>query len=176
MSAVGRSVVRQIDGAFVLPRTRDPGIFGCEMREGSLAHGLLNRARSMTTAHSRSRSRSRSRGVTPIAAALAVLVLGAGASCLWWIGSAGAARDGKSSSQADAAQIYSAARAFRVQHADGCPTFSSLQQEELLSRNARSDDAWGNRFRISCAGGELSVSSVGPDGKPSTSDDISATR
>jgi hypothetical protein len=132
----------------------------------------------MTPARSHSHSRPRwgSRGVTPIAAALAVLVLGAGASCVWWVGSLGAARDGKSSSQADAAQIQSAAKAFRAQHADGCPTLSSLQQEELLSRNARSDDAWGNRFRISCAGGEVSVGSAGPDGKLNTADDISATR
>jgi len=130
----------------------------------------------MIPADSRSRSRARSRGVTPIAAALAVLVLGAGASCAWWFGSLGAARDGKSSSQVDAAQIRAAAQAFRAQHADGCPTLSSLQQEELLSRNARGDDAWGNRFRISCAGGELSVSSAGPDGKLNTADDIGVAR
>src|SRR4051794_39321388 len=72
------------------------------------------------------RSRSRSRGVTPIAAALAVLVLGAGASCMWWLKS-DAARDGQESSRADAAQIQTAAKAFRAQHADGCPTLSSLR-------------------------------------------------
>jgi len=104
-----------------------------------------------------------------------VLVLGAGASCAWWLGSAGAARNGQSASQTDAAQIQAAAKAFREQHADGCPTFSSLQQEELLSRNARSDDAWGNRFRISCANGEIAVSSAGPDGKPNSADDIHAS-
>ena len=126
--------------------------------------------------HSRSRSRSRSRGVTPVIAALAVLGLGAGASCLWWLGSLGSARDGQASSRADAAQIQTAAKAFRAQHADGCPTLSSLQEEQLLSRNARTDDAWGNRFRISCADGELSVSSAGPDGKPNNADDIGPKR
>jgi len=105
-----------------------------------------------------------------------VLVVGAGASCVWWLGGLGSARDGKSSSQADAAQIQSAAKAFRAQHADGCPTLSSLQEEELLSRNARSDDAWGNRFRIACADGELTVRSAGPDRKLNTPDDISAAR
>jgi hypothetical protein len=88
----------------------------------------------------------------------------------------GAARDDKSSSQADASQIQTAAKAFRAQHAEGCPTFSSLQQEGLLSRNARSDDAWGNRFRISCKDGELAISSAGPDHKPNNADDISAAR
>lgn len=123
-----------------------------------------------------SRSRSRSRGVTPIAAALAVLVLGAGASCVWWLGSLGAARDGQESSRADAAQIQTAAKAFRTQHADGCPTLSSLQEEEFLSRNARTDDAWGNRFRVRCEGSELSVNSAGPDGKANNADDIQASR
>jgi len=123
----------------------------------------------------RSRSRSRSRGVTPIAAALAVLMLGAGASCMWWLGS-GAARDGQESSRADAAQIQTAAKAFRAQHAEGCPTLSSLQEEEFLNHNARPDDAWGNRFRISCEGSEITVSSAGPDGKSHNADDIRASR
>jgi len=126
--------------------------------------------------HARSRSRSRSRGVTPIAAALAVLAFGASASCVWWLGGLGAARDGKESSRADAAQIQTAAKAFRAQHADGCPTFSSLQQEQLLNRNARGDDAWGGRFRISCADGEIAVRSAGPDGKLNSPDDINAAR
>lgn len=132
----------------------------------------------MTRAHSPSgsRSRSRSRGVTPIAAALAVLALGASASCAWWLGSMGAKSSGQTSSEADAAQILSAAKAFHVQHGNGCPTLSSLKEEEFLSRNARGDDAWGNRFRISCKDGEIAVGSAGPDGKPNTADDIRAAR
>lgn len=126
----------------------------------------------MTRVH----SRSRSRGVTPFAAAVAVLTVGAGASCVWWLGSLGATSSAETSSRADAAQIQTAAKAFRAQHADGCPTLSSLKHEELLSRNARDDDAWGNRFRISCEGSEISVSSAGPDGKPNNADDVRASR
>jgi len=95
---------------------------------------------------------------------------------MWLLGGLGAARDGQSSSRTDAAQIQTAAKAFRAQHANGCPTLSSLQEEELLSRNVRPDDAWGNRFRVSCQDGELEVSSAGPDRKPNTADDIRATR
>ncbi|HEY0468052.1 MAG TPA: hypothetical protein VGC79_27825 [Polyangiaceae bacterium] len=105
-----------------------------------------------------------------------MLVFGAGASCVWWLGSIGSARDEQESSRADAAQIQTAAKAFRAQHAGGCPTLSSLQQEEYLSRNARPDDAWGNRFRISCEGSELFVSSAGPDRKSNSADDIRASR
>jgi len=104
------------------------------------------------------------------------LGLGASASCVWWLGSIGSARDGQASSRADAAQIQTAAQAFRAQHADGCPTLSSLQEEQFLSRNVRPDDTWGNRFRISCADGEIIVSSAGPDGKPNSADDIRASR
>ena len=94
---------------------------------------------------------------------------------MWWLGG-GAARDGQESSRADAAQIQTAAKAFRAQHADGCPTLSSLQEEEFLNHNARGDDAWGNRFRISCEGGEIEVSSAGPDGKSKNADDIRVSR
>jgi len=95
---------------------------------------------------------------------------------VWWLGSLGSGSSAESSSRADAAQIQTAAKAFRAQHSDGCPTLSSLKHEELLSRNARDDDAWGNRFRISCEGGEIAVSSAGPDGKPNNADDIHASR
>jgi hypothetical protein len=105
-----------------------------------------------------------------------VLGLGASASCVWWLGSLGAARDGQASSLADAAQIQTAAKAFRAQHAEGCPTVSSLQEEQLLNGNVRPDDAWGNRFRISCQDGELEVISAGPDKKANSADDIRASR
>jgi hypothetical protein len=65
---------------------------------------------------------------------------------------------------------------FRAQHADGCPTLSSLQEEQLLPRNAPQADAWGNRFRISCEDSEPTVTSAGPDGKANTADDIRVSR
>ncbi len=122
------------------------------------------------------RSRSRSRGVTPFAAAVAVLGLGASFSGLWWVASAGAGHDAQKSSRADAMTIQAAAQSFRAQHEGGCPTISSLQEEQLLNRNAREDDAWGNRFRVSCADSEITVTSAGPDGKASTADDIRVSR
>ena len=122
------------------------------------------------------RNRSRSRGVTPVAAALAVLGFGASASCLWWLQSAGAGRDAEASSRADAAAIQSAAKSFRAQHVDGCPTLSVLKEDHSLLRIAREDDAWGNRFRVLCQDDELVVSSAGPDGKPNTADDVRVPR
>jgi len=95
---------------------------------------------------------------------------------MWLLGSLGSARDGQSSSRADALQIQTAAKAFRAQHTNGCPTLSSLQEEQLLSHGARSDDAWGNRFRIRCEDSDITVSSAGPDGKNNNADDIRTAR
>ena len=122
------------------------------------------------------RHRSRSRGVTPIAAAAAVLALGASASALWWLHDVGAGRDAQVTSRAAATEIQAAAQSFRAQHADGCPTLSSLEEERFLSPGAREDDAWGSRFRVSCDQDQLTVSSAGPNGKPNDADDIRVPR
>ncbi|MEO6599049.1 MAG: hypothetical protein ABIQ16_04195 [Polyangiaceae bacterium] len=114
--------------------------------------------------------------MTPFVAAIAVIGLGASASGLWWAASAGSGNDAQTASRADATRIQTAAKSFRAQHTDGCPTVSSLQEEQLLSRNARQEDAWGNRFRIACEDSEPVVSSAGPDGKSNTADDVRISR
>lgn len=125
---------------------------------------------------SRSPTRSRSRGVTPIAAALLVFALGVGVSSVWWLQSASAASEQEMSSRTDATEIHNAAKSYRAQHAEGCPTLSLLQEEHLLNRAARADDAWGNRFRVRCDDDGLVVISAGRDGKPNSADDIRVPR
>jgi general secretion pathway protein G len=122
------------------------------------------------------RRRSRSRGVTPIGAAVAALVLGAGASGIWWLHSVGAGQDADTASRADAGVIQAAALSFRALHNEGCPTISKLEQEDLLDRDSREDDAWGNRFRVRCDDTQIVVTSAGPDGQPDTADDIRVPR
>ena len=120
--------------------------------------------------------RSQSRGVTPVAAALVVAMVGAGASCLWWLRDLGVGHDAETASRADAALIQTAAKSYRAQHAEGCPTLSLLQEERFLGRNTRGDDAWGDRFRVRCEDDEISVSSAGPDGQRGTADDVRVPR
>ena len=120
--------------------------------------------------------RSRSRGVTPVAAAVLIAMLGAGASCLWWLRDLGVGKDADNSSRADATLIQTAAKSYRAQHADGCPTLSLLEEERFLGRDTRGDDAWGDRFRVLCQDDEISVSSAGADGKRNTADDIRVPR
>ena len=105
-----------------------------------------------------------------------MLALGVGASGLWWLHDTFAGRDAEITSRAAATEIQAAAHSFRALHADGCPTLSALHEEHFLSQSAREDDAWGNRFRVSCEQDQLAVSSAGPDGKPNNADDIRVPR
>ena len=42
----------------------------------------------------------------------------------------------------------------------------------VVSRDTRSDDAWGNRFRIRCEDEQVSVTSAGPDRVANNADDV----
>ena len=101
-----------------------------------------------------------------------MFVFGAGASCLWWVQSASAARDAQSSSRSDAGEIATAAATFHAEHSAGCPTLSLLEEDGFLSRDTRADDAWGNRFHLRCDGDEIVVTSAGADGVPNNADDV----
>jgi hypothetical protein len=71
-----------------------------------------------------------------------------------------------------ARQLLSAAEGWQTEHADGCPTISQLVEDGKLDESDRTDDAWGNRFRIICDGSTTSVRSAGPDRRPGTPDDM----
>lgn len=73
----------------------------------------------------------------------------------------------------DARRILSAAEQWRFDNDDGCPTVTQLVVDRRLERDARSDDPWGNRFRIHCEPDGVAVRSPGKDGKLGTSDDVS---
>jgi hypothetical protein len=72
-----------------------------------------------------------------------------------------------------ARQVLAATEAWQTAHGDGCPTLSELVDDGRLDRDARTDDAWGNRFRIVCDGPHTTVRSAGPDRRAGTADDLS---
>lgn len=74
-----------------------------------------------------------------------------------------------------ARQLLSAAEGWQSEHAEGCPTISQLVEDGKLSASDRTDDAWGNRFRIVCDGASTSVRSAGPDRRPGTADDMNVS-
>jgi general secretion pathway protein G len=55
-----------------------------------------------------------------------------------------------------------------------CPTVQSLIDEKELDSEVGAQDPWGNEFEIECGGGDVAVTSPGPDSQPGTEDDIIA--
>lgn len=53
-----------------------------------------------------------------------------------------------------------------------CPTIEQLVSEKHLDPGTTPLDAWGHGFILECAKDEVYVTSIGPDGKPGTTDDI----
>jgi general secretion pathway protein G len=77
-----------------------------------------------------------------------------------------------------ATHIRNAAQSFRAEHEQdaGCPSLSQLMHEKFLEDQARTDDPWGQRFRLECSKDEVTVMSPGRDGKLRTDDDIRVPR
>lgn len=126
---------------------------------------------------SRVRSRGRSRGVTRLEVALVAVgllaVVGGGAALLGGQDAELAALDANRSAE----RIWEAATAWRSENgAIGCPTVSQLLHDHALDVGVDGQDPWGERFRVVCTGGKLSVCSPGPDRKLGTGDDVSAPR
>lgn len=74
-----------------------------------------------------------------------------------------------------AERIRDAVVEWRSENSTGCPTLSRLELDHALPSTSRTDDPWGQRFRVSCTGSGVIVSSPGRDHKPNTSDDIVAS-
>jgi hypothetical protein len=72
--------------------------------------------------------------------------------------------------------VLSAAQSWKTSNSDGCPTISELVESGELDEGARTDDPWGNRFRIVCDGVHATVRSAGPDGRLGTPDDLRLDR
>jgi general secretion pathway protein G len=123
---------------------------------------------------SRPSARSRQRGVT-------VVELGAAVAALALVGGIAAAviSPRRAANETTAAiqtaeRIRKAVVDWRSENGTGCPTLSQLEYDKVLSSDARTDDPWGQRFRVLCSGDTVTVRSAGRDGKAGTRDDIVA--
>lgn len=73
----------------------------------------------------------------------------------------------------DAMAVRSAVELYVAQSPGGpCPTMADLTRERILSTSTRTDDPWGEPFRITCVADEIVVWSTGPDRRPGTADDV----
>jgi len=117
-----------------------------------------------------------SRGVTVVEAAAIGTLLGgvALAAALFLVPRMHA--DESSAALRDAQRIQRAASDWCKVHGGGCPTLTQLQRDRELERESRTDDPWGERYRVICGDDDITVSSPGRDGKLNTDDDIRVTR
>lgn len=119
------------------------------------------------------RNRAAVRGVTRfelLLATSAVAVIGAVAA-FWQLGE-GALNPAGEAQKRGKVVLDAATDWKRANARTGCPSITQLQRDEVLSRSARAEDPWGNRFRILCTNDGIQVRSAGGDGRFETPDDI----
>jgi general secretion pathway protein G len=80
--------------------------------------------------------------------------------------------DAAGQAERDARRIQRLAADYVRETGSGCPTLTLLERDKRLPGDLRTDDPWGERFRVVCSGDQVSVTSPGRDGKPNTGDDI----
>ena len=80
--------------------------------------------------------------------------------------------DPESGTQEAGRRVLSAVEAWQSENPVGCPSMTSLVEAGFLSSDARTDDSWGNRFRIVCNGTAATVRSAGKDGRFGSKDDL----
>jgi|HubBroStandDraft_1064217.scaffolds.fasta_scaffold398344_2 hypothetical protein len=72
-----------------------------------------------------------------------------------------------------ARELRSAAETWRAMHDEpACPTPERLRHDKMIDSVSKLTDAWDRPFRVDCTPSETFASSVGPDGRPGTADDI----
>jgi general secretion pathway protein G len=83
--------------------------------------------------------------------------------------------DAADQAERDARRIQRLAADYLRETGSGCPTLTQLERDKRLPGDLRTDDPWGERFRVVCSGDGVSVTSPGRDGKSNTEDDIRVT-
>jgi hypothetical protein len=144
--------------------TVEPGHVAC-FASPRFRNMKSSRARSFSSAGKISRSALfAGAGVTALAAVTVVVMARAGT------------QDERAVAVDAGRHVLSAAQSWKASNSAGCPTITELVESGELDLAARTDDAWGNRFRIVCDGVHAGVRSAGPDGRLDTPDDLRIDR
>jgi general secretion pathway protein G len=122
--------------------------------------------------------RSGQRGVTRLELAIVATLVSLVGVGIWAVIEPTAEAERTEEALRDAERIRIAAQRWQRTNAEqkGCPTISQLVHEEQLDPKVRTDDPWGERFRVYCRGTDVVVSSAGRDGQSNTDDDVRAPR
>lgn len=104
---------------------------------------------------------------------LSVLCLGCLAIAVILVARPSLARVNQDSVARVAEPLLVAARQWREQNPEGCPTLGGLIHEGVLSAEVEREDPWGGTFRLVCNdNGAFTLVSPGKDGRLGTEDDI----
>jgi general secretion pathway protein G len=79
----------------------------------------------------------------------------------------------KTSAETGARVIRTAVQQWQASNNEvSCPTISQLVQEKTLDPGANTNDPWGSSYLLTCTEDDVTVTSIGPDRKKGTKDDI----
>ena len=122
-------------------------------------------------------ARRRQRGVTRLEAVIVAIGIGLiGGGAALFVGSTDAGAETRAAAT-DAARIREAASNWQTENEGiGCPSISQLRVDNALDAHVRTADPWGERFRVFCSDGEVTVRSAGRDGQLGTDDDVRVPR
>ena len=80
---------------------------------------------------------------------------------------------GVEQARTDAQSVRGAVEMYLAQNPEAaCPTVEQLVSERILSSRTRTEDPWENKFRVTCDGEDVTVTSAGPDGRFGGEDDV----
>ncbi len=120
-------------------------------------------------------SRTRARGVTLVEVLIVVAILSliAGGVAIFAIPKYQQAQ--KDTAKTDAKTLVSVIEAWKINRLSGgneCPTIEVLKNDRALKADQNTNDPWGKPYKIVCTGEDYGVTSMGPDGKEGSEDDI----
>jgi general secretion pathway protein G len=121
----------------------------------------------------RLRRRLRSRGVTlvEVLIVVAIIAMVAGGVAVFALPKYREAQ--KTTAKTGARVIRTAVQQWQASNNEvSCPTMSQLVQEKQLDPGANTNDPWGSAYVLSCTEDDVIVTSLGPDKKKGTKDDI----
>src|SRR5689334_17865621 len=114
----------------------------------------------------------RQRGVSYFELSAVVVVIAIVSGGAWAYSSRSSETERDDNAVRTASHIRQAVQSWRSENETGCPTLSQLKHEKFLDSDARTDDPWGQRFRLQCSKSDITVVSPGRDGRLDTADDI----
>ncbi len=125
-----------------------------------------------TLAFARSARRAAARGVTLVEVLIVVAILSLIAGGVAVAAFSQLAKARIETTEQNAREVRNAVNRWRMKNTDGCPSVSQLVADKEIDSASKTEDAWGQPFKIACTEDDVMVASAGPDKKDGSQDDI----